>query len=69
MKKYFAKRNAAVTTIHGRFDFVEGLEVPEVFAKKFPLFVSVVYCDDEKVEVNDLNIEDLMKESKRKRKE
>lgn len=42
MKKYISTKNAVTSSIYGKYEFIEGHEVPEKIALKFPRNVKLV---------------------------
>lgn len=56
MKKYFATVTANTSSIYGNYMFSVGSEVPELFAMKFPQYVSCVEVEDEIDEEEEVEI-------------
>jgi hypothetical protein len=64
--RYIAKCNKLVTCIYGTRQLVEGLEVPEFFARRFPQYI--IRVDDTPINKQE-TIEESIKQNKTKKKE
>ena len=50
MKRYVSIVNASTSSIYGDYRFAIGMEVPEIYAMKFPHYVHCIEEEDEVVE-------------------
>jgi hypothetical protein len=65
MRKYISVVNAYTSCIYGDYKFIIGIEVPEIFAKKYPSYVTFFESPDPIIEKEE--DEDIEKPTKHKK--